>query len=242
MSRPSAPPRIAPVSAPSADRTDTALLQFQGVWRYFGHGRKRWPVLQDVGLEVSAGQAVCVRGRNGAGKTTLLRIATGMLAPDRGHVTLDGMTSEGHWREYHRAIGFLSAGDRGLFARFSVRSHVDYAARLAFVPSAQRASAVEAMLETFVLHDLSDRRADRLSQGQRQRLRLALALVHRPRVLLLDEPRNSLDDEGIAMLVAGVQHVLVSGGSILWCCPVGEEQPLHFERTVWLEEGRLRPE
>ena len=122
--------------------------------------------------------------------------------PDAGTVTVDGLSSDANWREYHRRIGFLSAGDRGLYNRFSVRGHLEYGARIAFVPRARRREAVDEALVRFGLTDLATRRADRLSQGQRQRLRLALTVVHDPKVLLLDEPRNSLDDEGLAMLIA----------------------------------------
>ena len=104
------------------------------------------------------GTAICVGGDNGAGKTTLLRIATAILAPSTGSVTIDGISSEGSWREYHRRIGFLSAGDRGLYARFSVRGHLDFCARLALVPRARRKQLVEQALVGFGLGDLSGRR------------------------------------------------------------------------------------
>ncbi len=153
-----------------------------------------------------------IGGRNGAGKTTLLRIATAILTPDAGTVTVDGLSSDSSWREYHRRIGFLSAGDRGLYNRFSVRGHLEYGARIAFVPRARRREAVDEALVRFGLTDLATRRADRLSQGQRQRLRLALTVVHDPKVLLLDEPRNSLDDEGLAMLTSAIDDVLAPPG------------------------------
>lgn len=93
----------------------------------------------------------------------------------------------------------------------------------------------------FGLTDLAGRRADRLSQGQRQRLRLALTLVHEPQVLLLDEPRNSLDDEGLAMLSRAIDEVRVRQGAIIWCSPAGDEQPVEFDRRLIIEDGVLRP-
>jgi ABC-2 type transport system ATP-binding protein len=218
-----------------------ALVSFRGVWRYWGRGDARWAVLRDVTLDVAPGTAVCVGGRNGAGKTTLLRIATGILAADEGRVTIDGISAEDSWREYHRRIGFLSAGDRGLYARVSVRGHLDYWAALAFVPRSARKAAIDEALVRFGLEDLAKRRTDRLSQGQRQRLRLALTLVHRPKVVLLDEPRNSLDDAGLATLAAAIDDVLGWGGSVIWCSPAGEGQPVEFDRTFMIEDGELRP-
>ncbi|HWD75969.1 MAG TPA: ABC transporter ATP-binding protein [Solirubrobacteraceae bacterium] len=209
--------------------------------RSWGRGKRRWPVLRGVNLQIPAGAAVRVEGSNGAGKTTLLRIAAGILAPDAGTVTVDGLASDGNWREYHRRIGFLSAGDRGLYARFSVKGHLQYGARIAFLPRATRKQAVDEALVRFGLADLAQRRADRLSQGQRQRLRLALTVVHRPRVLLLDEPRNSLDVDGLAMLADAVADVLDAGGAALWCSPTGEEQPIEFDRTYVLRDATLEP-
>jgi ABC-type multidrug transport system ATPase subunit len=218
-----------------------ALISFDGVWRHWGRGKNRWAVLRGIDLHVARGSSVSIAGRNGAGKTTLLRIGTAILAPDAGTVTIDGLRSDRNWREYHRRLGFLSAGDRGLYARFSVRGHLEYAARLAFIRRSHRGRAVDEAAVRFGLSDLIKRRADRLSQGQRQRLRLALTFVHKPKVLLLDEPGNSLDDEGLAMLAGATEDVLARGGAVIWCSPMGEGQPVQFDRRLVIEDGTLRP-
>jgi ABC-type multidrug transport system ATPase subunit len=229
-------------SSHAAEKRPTdALIAFDGVWRHWGRGKKRWAVLRGVDLHVAPGSSVGIAGRNGAGKTTLLRIGTGILTPDQGTVTIDGLRSDRNWREYHRRLGFLSAGDRGLYARFSVRGHLKYATRLAFMPRSARAAAIEAAVVRFGLNDLATRRADRLSQGQRQRLRLALTFVHQPKVLLLDEPGNSLDEEGLAMLAGATEDVLARGGAAIWCSPMGEAQTVQFDRRLVIEDGTLRP-
>jgi ABC-2 type transport system ATP-binding protein len=219
----------------------STVLSLAGIWRYWGRGKNRWAVLRGIDLDVAPGTIIGIGGKNGAGKTTLLRIATAILSPDAGTVTVDGIPSDASWREYHRRIGFLSAGDRGLYPRFSVRGHLDYCARIAFIPRTMRRQAVDEALIRFGLTDLAGRRADRLSQGQRQRLRLALTVVHRPQVLLLDEPRNSLDDEGLTMLSAAIEEVLARGGAVVWCSPAGEEQPVEFDRRLVIDGGTLRP-
>jgi len=232
-------PTAEPVSTLPLD--EVAIMSFAGIWRSWGRGSRRRLVLRDVDLDLTPGTAVRVEGANGAGKTTLLRIGAGILRPDAGSVHLEGWSGEGNWREYHRRIGVLSAGDRGLYARFSVRGHLAYAARIAFLPRPVRKQAVEEALVRFDLQDLAKRRADRLSQGQRQRLRLALTVVHRPRVLLLDEPRNSLDAPGQAMLADAVADVLGDGGAVLWCSPAGEQQPVEFDRSYAIRDGALEP-
>lgn len=216
------------------------LVSFEGVWRHWGRGNRRWAVLRDIDLQVHAGTAICISGGNGAGKTTLLRIGTGILAPDSGSVSVDGIRGGGNWREYHKRIGYLSAGDRGLYARLTARDHLVYWTKLAFMPRADRKPAVEEALVRFGLAELAARRVERLSQGQRQRLRLALTLLHRPKVLFLDEPRNSLDADGLNVLSDAARDVLARGGSIIWCSPFGEEQPITFDRRLIIETGTLR--
>jgi ABC-2 type transport system ATP-binding protein len=236
------PPGIATAHAVGAPQIDASagqsLVQLIGVWRSWGRGSSRRTVLREIDLELPAGTATCISGRNGVGKTTLLRIVTGILAPDRGVVTVEGLPTE-RWREYHRRIGFLSAGDRGLYARVDVQGHLEHWAALAMVARSDRARRVQEALDSFDLTRLAKRRADRLSQGQRQRLRLALALVHQPKVLLLDEPRNSLDADGQAMLDAAVRDVLRRGGAVLCCAPASEDRLDEFDRVAVIEDGTL---
>jgi ABC-type multidrug transport system ATPase subunit len=221
-------------------RPEAPLVEIVGVSRSWGRAAGRRPVLVDINLEIAAGSAICVTGRNGVGKTTLLRIVTGILAPDCGTVAIDGIAPTGSWREYHRRIGFLSAGDRSLYTRVTVKGHLEHWATMALVPRRERKERVEEALVSFDLGDLAKRRADRLSQGQRQRLRLALAVIHRPKVLLLDEPRNSLDTDGQVILAAAVGDVLRRGGAVLCCAPAGEDQVDDFDRVAVIEDGTLR--
>ena len=232
-----------PLPGPRADvpSIETApLVELLGVSRAWGRGRTRREVLRDVDLKITAGTATSVSGRNGAGKTTLLRIISGILAHDSGLVMVDGIRPTDDWREYHRRIGFLSAGDRGLFARVTVRGHLDHWTSLALIPRRERRQRIEEALAAFDLEELAARRADRLSQGQRQRLRLALTVVHRPKLLLLDEPRNSLDAEGQALLAAAIRDVLRRGGAALCCSPAGEDQLEGSDRRAVIEGGTLR--
>lgn len=216
-------------------------MRLDNVTRHFGRGGKRRVVLQDVTLVVEPGALVHVGGNNGAGKTTLLRLMAGILKPNEGEVSIGELSAERGWREFHRQVGFLSAGDRGLYARLTVRAHLEYWCALAFVAREQRAMYIEEALHAFGLAELSDRRSERLSQGQRQRLRLALALVHGPQILLLDEPRNSLDSDGLGLLASGVRAAVDRGASVVWCSPPGEEQPVDFDRRLVLDNGRVRP-
>jgi ABC-2 type transport system ATP-binding protein len=199
------------------------------------------PVLDDVDLTLRAGEVTWIGGRNGAGKTTLLRLAAGILLPQRGSVRIGELTPLARAGRYQRQIGFLSAGDRGLQARMRVSQQLDYWARLAYVPRSRRRQLVERSLGEFGLEEFAERRVDRMSMGQRQRIRLAMAFLHEPRVLLLDEPRNSLDDEGYSLLNARIRAAAAAGATILWCSPRGEDRVIECDASYALVEGKLEP-
>jgi ABC-type multidrug transport system ATPase subunit len=205
---------------------------------------KRWrkharPVLADVDLGVAHGTAILLTGPNGAGKTTLLRLAAGVIAPDRGSVMVQGLSPERSRREFSRRIAFLSAGGSGLYARLSVCRHLDLAARVALLGPGERREAIEHAIGAFDLGPLVDNRADRLSMGQRQRVRVAMAFLHDPGLALLDEPCTSLDEHGIGLLHSTLSSMLARGGAAIWCEPSGGRAEFAFDRHLTLKDGAL---
>jgi ABC-type multidrug transport system ATPase subunit len=207
---------------------------------------KRWPkapapVLDGVGLHLRPGAVIAIDGRNGAGKTTLLRIAAGLITPDAGTVRIDGLDLERERTECHRRIGFLSAGNTGLYGRLTVEQHLAFWARVAMIPRAERAPAIARTTADLELAELCGRRVDRLSMGQRQRLRIGLALLHSPKLLLLDEPRTSLDLDGTALLAAAVERIVAAGGAAVVCLPTGEPDFLGFDARFTVDGGRVIP-
>ncbi len=213
------------------------LLEMKGIYHRW-KGQKQ-PVLDEVSLDLRAGEVTWIGGRNGVGKTTLLRLAAGILLPQRGRVDIGELNSEARGNRYQRQIGFLSAGDRSLQARMRVTQQLDYWARLAYVPRELRRERVEVSLERFGLVEFADRRVDRMSMGQRQRIRLAMAFLHEPSVILLDEPRNSLDDEGYELLNVQTRWASERGATTLWCSPRGEDRVIECDASYSLSEGRL---
>jgi ABC-type multidrug transport system ATPase subunit len=204
---------------------------------------KRWPgvppVLEGVDLRLDRGRATAIEGHNGAGKTTLLRIACGLILPDAGKVRVSGIDPERRRTEFHRRVGFLSAGNSGLYARLKAEQHLEMWARLALLPRRERGAAIDRALEYFELAPVCGRRVDRLSMGQRQRLRLALAFLHEPEVVLLDEPGTSLDEDGLALLGAALGRLKERGGGALVCLPFGWERLPAIDDAYALAGGRL---
>jgi ABC-2 type transport system ATP-binding protein len=205
---------------------------------------KRWrgapqPVLAGVSLALAPGTCTWIGGRNGAGKTTLLRIVAGVIEPDSGQVQAFELDWRRQRSRYQRLVSYLPAGDRGLYARLTVRAQLEFCGRIALIESRRLRVAVAEAIERFELGELAERRVDRLSMGQRQRVRLAMTFLPAPRLVLLDEPVTSLDGEGAAMLAGAVEELRGEGGAVLWCSPQPEIDYLRFDASWRLEGGSL---
>ncbi len=216
-----------------------AALQLSAVSKRYR--RLGQAVLDQVDLRVEPGETLAITGRNGAGKTTLLRIACGLITPDSGSVCAFGLSPERQRREYQMHVGFLSAGNSGLYARLTVRQHLAFWSRLAFIPRDAREARIAAALTDLGLEDLAGRRVDRMSMGQRQRVRIAMAFMHDPRLVMLDEPSNSLDDEGAMRLVDAVRRAVARGGAVVVCTPNEVPGGIEYDRQLAICDGVLVP-
>jgi ABC-2 type transport system ATP-binding protein len=222
-----------------AAREAIAPLSLRGLTKRW---RKDLPlVLDDLHLTMEPGSITWVGGRNGVGKTTMLRIAAGLIAADQGRAEVWGVSAFENRARYQQLVSFLPAGDRGLYARLTVRRQLEFWARIAMVPRKQFDRAVQEAIETFDLSALADRRVDRMSMGQRQRLRIAMTFLPEPEVVLLDEPLTSLDEEGGELLSSAIERLLAREGCVLWCSPSGEHVDMSFDARFVLEQGRLVP-
>ncbi|MBI5364968.1 MAG: ATP-binding cassette domain-containing protein [Planctomycetes bacterium] len=172
-------------------------LEFVGLSQAFGGER----VLSDVSLRVEPGSIVAFLGHNGAGKTTALRIALGLQRAESGSVRVDGFDAAADEREARARIGALIETP-GFHGNWSARRNLAALARLAGMDARGARSESERVLGLVGLAPVAGRRVDTFSQGMRQRLGLAQALLGKPRYLLLDEPQNGLDPEGLAELRA----------------------------------------
>lgn len=216
--------------------SESSMLVLRGV-------SKRWAgraVLDGADLALDRAASASVTGQNGAGKTTLMRIVAGLILPEGGTLALDGIRPEDDRRGYQMRLGYVSSGDGGLYARLTVRQNLEFWAGLALVAPVHRPVAIERSLARFGLEPLASRRADRLSLGQRQRVRLAAAFLHEPLLVLLDEPFASLDDAGADQLVAAVAELIGRGGSLLACAPAHREG-VSFDQAYVLADGGLHP-
>ena len=152
-------------------------------------------VLPDVRLSATPGEVILLVGPNGSGKTTLLRTVAGLLRPTAGTVTVAGLPTAS--RRARRLIGF-APDPPPLYEELTAWEHIELAQRL-WTPDAVDLE-VDTLVETFSLGSHLHQRADRLSIGLRKRLGIVLAVMHRPRVIAMDEPFNGLDSDSTERL------------------------------------------
>jgi heme exporter protein A len=202
---------------PSSDGADgSALLDARGLRRSFGGVR----VLRGVDLRVDQGEAVAVVGPNGAGKTTLLRLLAGLLRPETGEVRVLGRPVRGDGEAGRRPIGFVSHQSL-LYDDLTLAQNLTFAARLYGVP--RPAEAARAALDAAGLAARADDSPRRLSRGLTQRAAIARALLHDPRLLLLDEPFTALDAVSAERLRAELARRLAAGlGMVIVTHRLGE--------------------
>ncbi len=170
------------------DSLSPAALLIREVTKRFG----RHPANDRVSLAVEAGQLVGLLGPNGAGKTTLIRICAGWLAPDAGVVELAGARQSLTSRAARRGLGVVS-DDAPLYGELTVDETLAYWATLHGLDRAAARRAGAEARGLYLLDEFRRQRVGRLSSGQRQRVRIACALLANPAVLLLDEPTAGLD-------------------------------------------------
>jgi sodium transport system ATP-binding protein len=148
--------------------------------------------VRDVSLDAPDGHITGLLGPNGAGKTTTLRMLAGLISPDAGRMTVDGIDVATRSREALARMGVLSDA-RGLYPRLSARENIVYYGRLHGMDAEAANARAESLAQMFDMAALLDRRTDGFSQGERMKTALARALVHDPANIILDEPTNGLD-------------------------------------------------
>jgi len=194
--------------------------------------------VQDLSLTLLPGQVLGLLGINGAGKSTTLSMIAGALRPDSGAIRLNGEDFLERPELARRLIGWLP--ERApVWAELTVAEHLDAHGRLRGLAGTALREARETTLARLELQPLARRLAGVLSQGQRQRLGLACALLHRPALLVLDEPANALDPVQVAALRGLIREQAAAGIAVILSTHVLVEVTAVCDRVAILHEGRL---
>ncbi len=203
--------------------------------------RKRYGAVQAVdgiSFAVAKGETVGLLGPNGAGKTTTVSMVAGLLAPDAGAVRLEGRTLAGDTDPLKAALGFVPQ-DLALFEKLSARENLHLFGALYGLTGADLQRAVDAALDVAGLADRAKDRVEAYSGGMKRRLNLAAALLHQPRLLILDEPTVGVDPQSRNALFETLEALKGRGMALVYTTHYMEEAERLCDRLVIVDHGKV---
>jgi ABC-2 type transport system ATP-binding protein len=211
-----------------------SAISIHGLVKTFGEVRS----VDGLNLEVPEGAFYGVAGPNGAGKTTTIRMVTGLLEPDTGTITVAGTAVWPDPRPAKALLGYL-ADNPPLFARLNAREMLDYAGMLRGMAAADIRSRGDDLLRVLDLQDDARRPISDFSLGMTKRIGLAVAMLHSPRVLVLDEPFGALDPVNTAVMEQMLQRYRDGGGTVVFSSHVLDVVEKLCDRVAIIAKGAL---
>lgn len=203
------------------------------VFDYLGHR-----ALHGVSVQLPAGTVTALVGPNGAGKSTLMRCMAGLDTPLSGSIHVDGIDVQEHPRAVHTRLGYLS-DFFGLYQSLSVAQCLHYAAAAQGLNARAIPARIDEVAHCLQLQELLNRPAGNLSRGQRQRVAIGQAIVHNPRVLLLDEPASGLDPEARSELSTLFRALQARGMTLVVSSHILSELDEYCTHILAIREGRV---
>lgn len=198
------------------------------------------PVLavSSVSFTAADGRITGLLGPNGAGKSTSLRMLATLIRPDAGSASVDGHDIINDVLGVRQQLGFMPH-NAGIYPRLTARENIRYYARLCGLSANDAKHRVGELIEQLAMHDFADRRSTGFSQGQKTKVALARALVHRPQTLMLDEPTNGLDvmaTRGLREIIRGLAN---AGHCILFSSHIMQEVSALCDHIAIISDGRI---
>lgn len=208
------------------------MIRVEDLTRTYGALR----AVDGVSFEVGRGEIVGLLGHNGAGKTTIMKMLTGYLEPIRGSIQIDGLDLATAREAVQRRIGYLPENDP-LYPEMTVIDYLDYAAALHGVPEIERVQRIREAIERTDLASKASDPIGTLSRGYRQRVGVAQAILHRPRVLILDEPTNGLDPTQVQHM-RGLIRTLAEQATLMISTHILHEVQATCDRVIIIRNGQ----
>lgn len=209
-------------------------LEARGIARTFDEGAG----VLGVDIDIAAGEIHALVGLNGAGKSTLMRLLLGMLRPSAGTVAIEGRDIRSAGPDTWSGVGHLVEYPLA-YAELTSRQNLELGARLHGITPRDIPAMVDAIMAELNLTQYADRRSHKLSLGNRQRLGIASALQHRPRLIVLDEPTNALDPSGVILLREALLARAAEGAGVLVSSHHLDEVARIADRITVLNAGRV---
>ncbi len=214
--------------------TGSPVLRVEGLRKAYGDE----VALDGVDLEVEPGDIVALLGPNGAGKTTLVSIVAGLRGADGGSVRIGGIDALAHPHRVRPLFG-LAPQETGIYPTLTCRQNLRFFAELTGLRNRALHAAVDSVAEALQLTELLDRRAQHLSGGERRRLHTALAFVHRPALVMLDEPTTGADVRTRTQLLELVTDLAANGSAVVYSTHYLHEVEQLGASVIIIDQGRV---
>lgn len=210
------------------------VLTVDGLCKSFGDTE----AVSDVTFRIQPGEIFGLLGPNGAGKTTTISIVCGLLKPDRGEVVIDGFRVASHPRDAQKAMGVVPQ-ELAIYEELSAQQNLLFWGRLAGLSRRDAKQRSDELLEALSLADRATDRVRDFSGGMKRRINLGCALLHRPKLLLLDEPTVGIDPQARANILDFVTQLARQGTGVLYTTHYLEEAESICDRIGIIDQGRL---
>lgn len=217
-----------------ASPSGSPALELRDLGKRFG-GRE---VVAGVSLRVQAGELYALLGPNGAGKTTTIRMIAGLTRPDRGEALIHGFSVQAQAREAKVRLAYLP-DDPLLYGKLTPPEYLEFVAGLWSVDAGRAAVRAEELLRWLNLWPHRAERVEGFSRGMKQKLALAGALIHEPRLLLLDEPLTGLDAAAARQVKDALRNFVGNGGAVVLTTHILEVAERLADRIGIIASGRL---
>ncbi|MEM8808131.1 MAG: ABC transporter ATP-binding protein [Cyanobacteria bacterium P01_G01_bin.38] len=204
----------------------------------YGRGKRRFEAVRAVSLTIGAGEVLAFLGPNGAGKTTTIKMIGGLVRPDAGWVRIAGLDPHRHPKAL-KQVGAVLEGNRNLYWRLTPEENLEYFGGLRQVPRRVARERGQQLLEQFDLADKRKTPVQKLSRGMQQKVAIAVALVHQPKLLLLDEPTLGLDVEASETVKRLIREIAASGCAILLTTHQLDVAEALSDRVAVIRKGEL---
>jgi ABC-2 type transport system ATP-binding protein len=214
-----------------------SLLRVQGLFKAFGPIR----AVDSVSFEVRPGEIYGLLGPNGAGKTTTISMISGLLKPDVGEVVVAGTPFWSDPQKAKRIMGVVPQ-ELAIYEELSGRENLEFWGRMAGLSASDSKSHAAELLEALTLTDRAKDAVKTYSGGMKRRINLGCALLHKPKLLLLDEPTVGIDPQARLNILEFIRNLRETGTAILYTTHYLEEAELLCQRIGIIDQGRLLAE
>jgi ABC-2 type transport system ATP-binding protein len=214
--------------------TMTDMLACTGLSKRYGDVL----AVQDVGFSIAPGEAYGLLGPNGAGKTTTISMLVGLQRPDAGNVVVDGIDLGADPLAAKARIGYVPQ-EIALYPELTGRENLRFFGRLFGLPRRSLAGRIDEVLELVGLTDRADGKLGTYSGGMQRRINIGAALLHRPQVLILDEPTVGVDPQSRKAILDGVERLVADGMALLYTSHYMEEVERICDRVGIIDHGRI---